>query len=137
VENHAQEPRPVLVDRSLRVDLVASARVPAAQELGRLVEEEVSGAVTGVIASEVVQGAIRGATSVEHDWAKFVMLQPQGFATHRNAAAILRTSRPVGNKLAQTGAAIAAVALEYEAAVFTVDHDFSRIARSGTFRYTS
>ena len=46
------------------IDSFRSATGPAGKELGRLIEEEVALAVTGVVVTEVVQGFIRDASSV-------------------------------------------------------------------------
>lgn len=122
------------MDSSLWIDSFRSATGPAGKELGRLIEEEVALAVTGVVVTEVVQGFIRDASSVEHYLAKFDMLEPQGFSTYLNAAAIFRTARSKGISLATIDALIAAVALEYDAVVFTLDKDFSHVARITSLR---
>jgi predicted nucleic acid-binding protein len=122
------------VDSSVWIDSFRSATGPAGKELGRLIEEEVALAVTGVVVTEVVQGFLRDASSVEHYLAKFDMLEPQGFSTYLNAAAIFRTARSKGISLATIDALIAAVALEHNAALFTLDKDFFHIARITNLR---
>jgi len=57
------------------------------------------------------------------------MLEPQGFETYRQAAAMYRTARARGVSLTTIETLIAAIALEHSASVFTLDPDFSRIAR--------
>jgi predicted nucleic acid-binding protein len=99
-----------------------------------MIEDELPLAVTGVVVTEVVQGFIRDASSVEHYLAKFEMLEPQGFSTYLNAAAIFRTARSKGISLATIDVLIAAVALEHNAAVFTLDKDFAHIARITNLR---
>jgi len=57
------------------------------------------------------------------------MLEPCGFETYRRAAAICRAARAKGITPTTIDTVIAAIALEHNAAVFTLDQDFSRIAR--------
>jgi predicted nucleic acid-binding protein len=57
------------------------------------------------------------------------MLEPSGFATYREAAAIYRAARARGISLTTIDTLIAAIALEHGISVFTLDQDFSRIAR--------
>ena len=100
----------------------------------RMIEDEAPLVVTAVVVTEVVQGFTRDASSVEEYLADFEMLEPKGFSTYRNAAAIFRAARSIGISLATIDVLIAAVALEYEAAVFTLDKDFSHIARITNLR---
>ena len=93
-----------------------------------MIEDEAPLVVTGVVVTEVVQGFTRDASSVEEYLADFEMLEPKGFSTYRNAAAIVRTTRSKGISLATIDVLIAAVALEHDAAIFTLDKDFSQIA---------
>ena len=57
------------------------------------------------------------------------MLEPHGFQTYREAAAIFRLGRSKGVSLTTIDALIAAIALEHRASVFTLDEDFSQVAR--------
>jgi predicted nucleic acid-binding protein len=57
------------------------------------------------------------------------MLEPRGFETYREAAAIYRAARAKAFTPTTINAVIAAIALEHNASVFTLDQDFSRIAR--------
>ena len=57
------------------------------------------------------------------------MLEPRGFATYREAAAIYRAARGKGISLTTIDTLIAAIALEHSSSVFTLDQDFSRSAR--------
>jgi predicted nucleic acid-binding protein len=116
------------------IDFFSCAPGPAGKELRRMIEDEVSLAVTGVVVTEILQGLFRDASSVEHYLAKFEMLEPQGFSTYLDAAAIFRTARSKGISLATIDVLIAAVALEYDAAIFTLDKDFAHIARITNLR---
>jgi predicted nucleic acid-binding protein len=129
-----QEPRLILVDSSVWIDLFRPTSGPAGAELERMIEDEAPLVVAAVVVTEVVQGFTRDASSVEEYLADFEMLEPKGFSTYRNAAAIFRAARSIGISLATIDVLIAAVALEYEAAVFTLDRDFSHIARITNLR---
>jgi predicted nucleic acid-binding protein len=57
------------------------------------------------------------------------MLEPVGFSTYREAAAIFRHGRATGFSLTTIDTVIAAIALDHRAVLFTIDQDFARIAR--------
>ena len=57
------------------------------------------------------------------------IFEPRGLSTYREAAAIFRLGRTKGISLSTIDALIASIALENRAAVFTLDKDFSLIAR--------
>ena|SRR5438552_1614897 len=86
-------------------------------------------AITGVIVAEILQGLTRDVNRIEQYLALWDMLEPAGFSTYRKAAAIYRAARAKGVSLTTIDTMIAAVALEHGAAVFTLDKDFSRIAK--------
>lgn len=119
----------ILVDSSVWIDFFSSASGPAGDELAKLIEHLEPLALTGVVVTEVLQGLRRDARLVESYLAQIKMLEPQGFSTYLNAAAIFRTARSNGISLATVDVLIAAVALEHRATVFTLDKDFSYIAQ--------
>ena len=86
-------------------------------------------ALTGIVITEVLQGLTRDSGPIEQFLAQWDMLEPRGFATYREAAAIYRAARARGIALTTIDTLIAAIALEHGASVFTLDQDFSRIAR--------
>ena len=86
-------------------------------------------AITGVVVAEVLQGLVRDATIIERFLSQWDLLEPSGFGTYRSAAAIYRRARASGVTLTTIDSLIAAIALEHGASVFTLDKDFSRIAR--------
>ena len=86
-------------------------------------------AVAGVVVAEVLQGLTRDAVQIERYLEQWDMLEPRGFATYRQAAAIYRAARARGISLTTIDTLIAAIALDHSANVFTLDQDFSRIAR--------
>ena len=94
-----------------------------------MIDESEPFALTGVVVAEVLQGLTRDAKSIEQFLAQCDMLEPQGFETYRQAAAIYRAARARGISLTTIDTLIAAVGLEHGATVFTLDEDFSRIAR--------
>jgi predicted nucleic acid-binding protein len=119
----------ILVDSSVWIDFFSSSPGRAGAELRRLIEVAEPFALTGVVVAEVLQGLIRDASRIEQYLAHWEMLEPRGFETYREAAAIYRASRAKGFTPTTIDAVIAAIALEHKANVFTLDQDFSRIAR--------
>lgn len=85
-------------------------------------------AITGIVVTEVLQGAKRDINLIERDLLRWEMLEPLGFRTYSQAASLFRLARSHGIALATTDALIAAIALENNARVFTLDKDFTRIA---------
>jgi predicted nucleic acid-binding protein len=118
----------ILVDSSVWVDFFSSSPGSAGGELRRMIEDSEPLALTGVVVAEVLQGLTRDASTIAQFLAQWDMLEPSGFETYRTAAAIYRTARGKGMSLTTIDTLIAAVALEHKASVFTLDHDFSRIA---------
>ena len=93
-----------------------------------MIEDSEPLALTGVVVAEVLQGLTRDVDPIEQFLAQWEMLEPKGFATYRRAATIYRTARGKGMSLTTIDTLIAAIAVEHNASVFTLDHDFSRIA---------
>lgn len=94
-----------------------------------MISDAESFALTGVVVSEILQGLTRDVGRVEHYLSQWDLLEPSGFRTYREAAAIFRLGRAKGVSLTTIDVLIAAVALEHRASVFTLDQDFSRIAQ--------
>lgn len=86
-------------------------------------------ALTGVVVAEILQGLTREASQIECYLSMWEMLEPRGFGTYCEAAAIFRLGRARGISLSTIDTLIAAIALEHRATVFTLDKDFARIAR--------
>ena len=86
-------------------------------------------ALTGIVVSEILQGVTRDVEKIEHSLAFWDLLEPTGFETYRNAAAIFRQARSRGVTVTTTDALIAAIALQHGAEVFTLDKDFANLAR--------
>ena len=119
----------ILVDSSVWVDFFSSSPGRAGAELRRMIDESELFALTGVVVAEVLQGLARDAGRIEQFLAQWDMLEPTGFATYREAAAIYRGARAKGISLTTLDTMIAAIALEHGTSVFTLDQDFSKIAR--------
>ena len=119
----------ILVDSSVWIDFFSSSPGPAGAEMRRMIEEAEPFALTGIIVTEVLQGLTRDAKRIEQYLAQWEMLEPRGFETYREAATIYRAARAKGITPTTIDVVIAAIALEHEASVFTLDQDFSRIAR--------
>lgn len=94
-----------------------------------MIEEAEPFALTGVIVTEILQGIRGDVHRVESFLSRWEMLEPLGFSTYREASAISRLARSKGVRLTAIDTMIAAIALEYPASLFTLDRDFSRIAR--------
>ena len=86
-------------------------------------------AIAGVIVAEILQGLTRDVSQIERYLEMWDILEPRGFSTYREAAAIFRLARSKGISLSTIDTLIAAIAMEHGTAVFTLDKDFYRIAR--------
>ena len=118
-----------LVDCSVWIDYLSSSPGPAGAELRRLIAEGEPLALTGIIVTEVLQGLRRGIEDLKRLLAMWEVIEPRGFFTYRSAAAIFRLARTRGVNLTTIDSLIAAIALEQDLALFSVDKDFARISR--------
>ncbi|MGB6133313.1 MAG: PIN domain-containing protein [Acidobacteriaceae bacterium] len=119
----------ILVDSSVWIDFFASAPGRSGAELRRMIEDSEPFALTGVVVAEVLQGLTRDPGRIEAFLAQWDFLEPRGIATYREAARIFRAARSKGLSLTTIDTIIAAIAIENDASVFTLDHDFGGIAR--------
>lgn len=117
------------MDSSVWIDFLSATPGRAGAELRRMIAEVEPFAMAGVVVAEVLQGLTRNVSQIEHYLSQWEMLEPNGFATYREAATIFRLARSKGVTLTTIDTLIAAIALEHRASVFTLDHDFARIAR--------
>jgi predicted nucleic acid-binding protein len=117
-----------LVDSSVWIDFFSRSPGPGGHELRRLIDEAEPLALAGLIVTEVLQGLRRDVAQVEDQLALWELIEPEGFETYRNAAALFRVARSRGVSLTTVDALIAALALENGAVLFTLDRDFARIA---------
>lgn len=118
----------ILVDSSVWVDFFSPAPGSAGNELRRMISDAEPFALTGLIVTEILQGLTRDVKRIELYLSQWDLLEPRGFATYKEAAAIFRLGRAKGVSLTTIDVLIAATALEHRASVFTLDKDFSRIA---------
>ena len=119
----------ILVDSSVWIDFFSSAPGRAGNELRRMISDLEPLAVTGIVVTEILQGLTRDVTQTERYLATWDILEPRGFDTYREAAAIFRLGHAKGISLSTIDALIASIALDNQATVFTLDKDFSSIAR--------
>ena len=91
-------------------------------------------ALTGVVVTEVLQGLTRDVNRIERYLSMWELLEPRGFSTYREASAISRLARSRGISLTTIDTLIAAIALEHQASLFSLDKDFSRVARITALR---
>ncbi len=119
----------ILVDTSVWVDFFSRSTSRAGAELRRMIADAEPFALSGVIVSEILQGLKRDVDQIEKHLSQWEMLEPLGFSTYREAAAIFRLGRAKGFSLTTVDTLVAAIALDHRAVLFTVDQDFARIAR--------
>lgn len=119
----------ILVDTSVWVEFFSPSASRAGNELRRMIADAEPFALSGIIVSEILQGLKRDVDQIEHHLSQWEMLEPLGFSTYREAAAIFRLGRAKGFSLTTIDTLIAAIALDHRAVLFTVDKDFSRVAR--------
>jgi predicted nucleic acid-binding protein len=124
----------ILVDTSVWIDFFSPSPGPAGSELRRMIEEVEPFALTGVVVTEILQGLKRDVRHIERFLSMWEMLEPRGFATYREASAISRLARSRGIRLTTIDTLIASIALEHDATLFTLDKDFSHIARMTPLR---
>lgn len=128
-EGDAQESLLILVDSSVWIDFFSAKPGRAGAALRKMIEDAEPFALTGIVVAEVLQGLIRDIGRIEGFLAQWDLLEPSGFGTYREAAAIFRKGRAHGVTLTTTDALIAAIALEHRVALFTTDKDFVHIAK--------
>ena len=119
----------ILVDTSVWIDFFSVSPGRAGAELRRMIDQAEPFALTGVVVVEVLQGIKRDVRTIERYLALWDILEPRGFSTFRGAAAIFRLARSRGISLRTIDTLIASIALENQASLFSLDKDFSRIAR--------
>lgn len=118
-----------MVDSSVWIDFFRSSPGRAGAELRRMITDAEPFATAGVIVAEVLQGLTRDVSEIERHLRQWEMLEPGGFGTYREAAALFRLARAKGLTLTTINTLIAAIAREHGASVFTLDKDFTRMAR--------
>jgi hypothetical protein len=119
----------ILVDTSVWIDFFKSSPGRGGRELGRMIEKAEPFALAGVVVTEILQGLRRDVQRVERYLSLFEMLEPSGFSTYREASAISREARSKGVSLTTIDTLIAAIALEHNASLFSLDQDFFQVAR--------
>jgi predicted nucleic acid-binding protein len=119
----------ILVDTSVWIDFFSRSPGRAGSELRRMIDEVEPLALTGVIVLEILQGLTRDAHRIENFLSQWEMIEPNGFSTYREAAAISRLARSKGISATSIDSLIASIALEHQASLFSLDKDFLRIAR--------
>jgi predicted nucleic acid-binding protein len=118
----------ILVDSSVWIDFFSSSPGRAGSELRRMIADAEPFALSGIVVTEILQGLTRDVGQVEQFLFLWEMLEPRCFPTYREAASLFRLGRSKGISLTTVDTLIAAIALEHQAAVFTLDKDFARIA---------
>ncbi len=124
----------ILVDTSVWIDFFSPSPGRGGGELRRMIEEVEPFALTGVVVTEILQVLRRDVQRIERYLSLWEMLEPRGFSTYREASMISRLARSKGISLTTIDTLIAAIALEHHASLFSLDKDFSRIARMTPLR---
>ena len=117
------------MDSSVWIDYLSSSPGPAGAELRRLIADGDPVALTGIIVSEVLQGLTRQIEEVERFLAMWEVIEPRGLSTYCAAAGIFRLARTRGVSLTTIDSLIAAIALEQDLALFSLDKDFAHISK--------
>ncbi len=84
----------ILVDSSVWIDFFRTSPGRAGAELRRMIGEAEPFALTGVVVAEILQGLTREVSRIEQYLSLWEMLEPQGFQTYREAAAVFRLDAP-------------------------------------------
>lgn len=119
----------ILVDTSVWIDFFRPTPGRAGFELRRMIDESEPFALAGIIVAEILQGIKRDVQLIERFLSQWELLDPNGFSTYREAAAISRLAAGQGISLKTVDTLIAAIAIENRSTLFSTDKDFSRIAR--------
>jgi predicted nucleic acid-binding protein len=85
--------------------------------------------LTGIVVTEILQGLVRDAATIENSLRQWDLIEPAGFETYVQAAELYRQARSRGLTLTTTDALIATLAIENRLQLFTLDKDFARLAR--------
>ena len=86
----------ILVDSSVWIDYFSSAPGRAGDELRRMISDADPFVLTGVVVAEILQGLTRDASRIEQYLSQWELIEPSGFRTYREAAAIFRLGRTKG-----------------------------------------
>jgi len=78
-----------------------------------------------------LQGLKRDVQPVAQLLSQWPLIEARGFRTYETAAAIFRQARSRGLTLSTVDALLAALALEYGAALFSLDQGFDRLTFTG------
>jgi predicted nucleic acid-binding protein len=121
----------ILVDTSVWVDFLNSNRGPAGDELEKLIRANAPLALAGVVVTEVLQGIRRDVPQVTRLLAGWPLLEPRGLFSSVAAAGIHRQARARGVTVSTIDALLAALAIEHQVDLFTLDKGFEALAFSG------
>jgi predicted nucleic acid-binding protein len=121
----------IQVDTSVWVDFLNDARGSVGDQLEHLNATNGPLVLMCLVVAEVFQSLKREVESATRLLVHWPLIEPSGFATYEAAATIFRQALGRGVTLSTEDALLAAVALEYHAALFTLDRVFGRLAFSG------
>lgn len=119
----------ILVDSSVWIEFLSPRPGPSAQDLRRLIADGEPVALTGLIVTEILQGLTRDLEPIQHFLSQWEILEPNGLSTYVRAAEIFRMARSRGLTLTTVDTLIATLAMDHRAKLFSLDQDFSRLAK--------
>lgn len=108
---------------------IDTAEDEAGDDLRRMIGDAEPFALTGMVVAEVLQGLPREVRRTEAYLPQWDLLDPRGFLTYQEAVAIFWLYRSKGVSLTTTDARVGAIGPAHRASVFTLDKDFTRMAR--------
>jgi len=120
---------PILVDTSVWIDFLSLRPGPAGRELRRMIESTEPVVLAGIIVTEILQGLVRDAATIEKFLAQWDLIEPAAFQTYVRAADLYRETWVHGLTLTTVDALIATLTIENRVRLFTLDKDFGRLAR--------
>jgi predicted nucleic acid-binding protein len=85
--------------------------------------------IAGVVVTEIAQGLTRDIKRIERFLNQWEMLEPQGIESYLRATSLYRLGRSRGFTLTTVDVLIAAIAMDHNVELFTLDQDFARLAK--------
>ena len=124
----------MLVDSSVWIDFFSPSPGPAGILLRHWIANVQPVLIAGVVITEIAQGLTRDIDRIERFLNQWEMLEPQGIETYLRAASLYRLGRSRALTLTTVDVLIAAIAMDHNVELFTLDQDFARLAKFAPVR---